>query len=85
MKNGGKREITFDVYPHVFRRLPRLDFIECLFDIVKYIFYVLDSNAKANQIWCDSCFKQLLFAKLTVSMTCRMQNAGAGISHVSND
>ena len=59
-----------------------LNLIQSLLDIIEDVFYIFDTYRKANQIWRNTCFLQLLFAELAMGVTGWMEHTGAGIGYM---
>ena len=57
----------------------------CLFQVGNDIFDIFYANTQPNQVGSYAGFPELLVAELSVSMACRMQNAGTGIGHMRHD
>ena len=59
-----------------------LDLGKCLLQILKDIIDIFQTTGKTDHPWIDACCNQLLFRKLTMRLTRRMQYARADICYM---
>ena len=65
--------------------IPGILVLQRLTDILDNIIHILNSDTQTDQAWINACLPELLIGELTVSMACRMQNAGSRIGNMGYD